>query len=462
MEIKKRASQHQFDVLLVFMFDRLGRRDDETPFVVQWFVQQGIEVWSAREGEQRFDNHVDKLMNYIRFWQASGESEKTSIRVRTKHSQMVQECQWRGGLVAYGYHLTQKGRVNKKNQPVPDLEIDEDEAKVVRDIYRLLMQEGYGTNRVAKYLNEKGIRTKRGTSLWRGTSVRALIENPIYKGVLRFGPERSKAFEHLVIIDEATFDRCLELVKGRANRPTKETGSPVQSASRSLLTGLLYCADCGSKLCFSHNTTRRQLADGTTRIHERDLYRCYRKISSPDSCSGQSSYHVDPIVEAVEGEVKSFLRRIGEIPPEDLLHIAASRTRAVHEVALKQAREEYDKAKRQVDALEDQAIKALTGENQLDLSIVNSMLMKHKGKMEAALAAMQDAEQRLQAEDRYSQATQLEIEEIQSWAERYDEITPEAKHMVIARLVDRIEIGRGYKVHIKMKVALEQMIGKSA
>ena len=39
VEIKKRAAQHQFDVLLVFMFDRLGRREDETPFVVQWFVQ---------------------------------------------------------------------------------------------------------------------------------------------------------------------------------------------------------------------------------------------------------------------------------------------------------------------------------------------------------------------------------------------------------------------------------------
>ena len=101
VEIKKMAMAGQFDVLLVFLFDRLGRRDDETPFVVQWFVSQGIEVWSTKEGEQRFDNHVDKLLNYIRFWQASGESEKTAIRVRTKHSQMVQDCQWRGGLVPY-------------------------------------------------------------------------------------------------------------------------------------------------------------------------------------------------------------------------------------------------------------------------------------------------------------------------------------------------------------------------
>ena len=34
------------------------------------------------EGQQRFDTHVDKLMNYIRYWQASGESLKTSVRTR--------------------------------------------------------------------------------------------------------------------------------------------------------------------------------------------------------------------------------------------------------------------------------------------------------------------------------------------------------------------------------------------
>lgn len=48
------------------------------PFVVEWFVKQNIEVWSAMEGQQRFDSHVDKLLNYIRYWQASGESIKTS------------------------------------------------------------------------------------------------------------------------------------------------------------------------------------------------------------------------------------------------------------------------------------------------------------------------------------------------------------------------------------------------
>ncbi|WP_294856593.1 recombinase family protein [uncultured Oscillibacter sp.] len=34
-EIQREAVAGKFDVLLVFMFDRLGRRDDETPFVVE-------------------------------------------------------------------------------------------------------------------------------------------------------------------------------------------------------------------------------------------------------------------------------------------------------------------------------------------------------------------------------------------------------------------------------------------
>ena len=57
--IKKRAEQKKFDILLVFMFDRLGRKADETPFVVEWFVKQGIKVWSVNEGEQRFESHTE-------------------------------------------------------------------------------------------------------------------------------------------------------------------------------------------------------------------------------------------------------------------------------------------------------------------------------------------------------------------------------------------------------------------
>ena len=78
--IKEYAEEGKFDILLVFMFDRLGRRAEETPFVLEWFVKKGIKVWSVNEGEQRIDSHVDRLTNYIRFWQADGESPPSAPR----------------------------------------------------------------------------------------------------------------------------------------------------------------------------------------------------------------------------------------------------------------------------------------------------------------------------------------------------------------------------------------------
>ena len=121
-EIQRDALQNKFDILLVFMFDRLGRREDETPFVVEWFAKNGIEVWSVKEGQQRFDTHVDKLLNYIRYWQASGESIKTSVRTKTRMEQLTKEGCFTGGVVPFGYRLEHKGRTNKRNQEVGDLD----------------------------------------------------------------------------------------------------------------------------------------------------------------------------------------------------------------------------------------------------------------------------------------------------------------------------------------------------
>ena len=36
-ELKTAAEHKEFDILLVFMFDRIGRIDEETPLVVKWF-----------------------------------------------------------------------------------------------------------------------------------------------------------------------------------------------------------------------------------------------------------------------------------------------------------------------------------------------------------------------------------------------------------------------------------------
>ena len=104
---------------------------------------------------QRFDNHVDKLLNYIRYWQASGESIKTSVRVKTWISQLTEEGYYTGGIVPYGYRLENRGRTNKRNKEVCDLAIDPDEAEVVKVIFQKYVCEGYGSQRICRYLAEQ-------------------------------------------------------------------------------------------------------------------------------------------------------------------------------------------------------------------------------------------------------------------------------------------------------------------
>ena len=42
------------------------------------------------------------------------------------------------------------------------------------------------------------------------------------------------------------------------------------------------------------------------------------------------------------------------------------------------------------------------------------------------------------------------------WSEEYDESTMEQKKMIIAQLVDRIEVGRDYKVSIVLNMTYQQ------
>ena len=48
-ENKEDAHNKKFDVLLVFMFDRIGRREIETLLFVEELTKLGIEIWSAQK-----------------------------------------------------------------------------------------------------------------------------------------------------------------------------------------------------------------------------------------------------------------------------------------------------------------------------------------------------------------------------------------------------------------------------
>ena len=55
-----------------------------------------------------------------------------------------------------------------------------------------------------------------------------------------------------------------------------------------------------------------------------------------------------------------------------------------------------------------------------------------------------------------AQTATQEVTDLLSWADTFDEVNAETKHMIIARLVERIEINHDYEVEIKFRISVEQ------
>ena len=318
--IKDYARKGKFDILLVFMFDRIGRIADETPFVVEWFVRNGIRVWSTQEGEQRFDNHTDKLLNYIRFWQADGESEKTSVRTRTSLRQLVEEGHFKGGNAPYGYDLVRSGRINKRKHELYELHINEQEAAVVRIVFDKYVYEGYGPQHIATYLNNSGYRARSG-KCWHPSSIRGMVQNLTYTGVLRCGDARSELMPDLQIVPQEQFENAQRIRNERSVRSTAEAENrlPLNIHGKSLLAGNAYCGHCGAKLELTSSRKWRKMADGSLDDTLRIRYTCYGKLRKQTNCTGQTGYTVHILDEIIDKAVRQIFSKMRGIPKEQIV-----------------------------------------------------------------------------------------------------------------------------------------------
>lgn len=363
-DLRAPAMRKEFDVLLVFMFDRLGRRENETPFVVEWFTQQGVEVWSTQEGEQRFDNHVDKLMNYIRYWQASGESAKTSIRIRTRLEQLTEEGIYTGRTLPYGYRLIRKGRFNKKGIELYDIEVDETEVIIVQAMFAKTVNEGYGSYRIAEFINQQGIRTHTG-SKFTSVTVNRLLRNKMYCGYLISGNSSSERIPELQIVNNGLFDQSQFIVDQRLAKHSEDRQIAMSTKGKTLLSGNIFCAHCSGRLVVTRYQDKYQRKDGSGYSIDELKYSCYHRSRKLRPCDGQSTYQAERIDHTVEDIMEDVFQRFREMPRHKALE---QRYQAQLSAAVNQKKEkaqQLDKYQIELTKLELEIGKALTGEKPL-------------------------------------------------------------------------------------------------
>lgn len=451
-EIQRDALQNKFDILLVFMFDRLGRREDETPFVVEWFAKNGIEVWSVKEGQQRFDTHVDKLLNYIRYWQASGESIKTSVRTKTRMEQLTKEGCFTGGVVPFGYRLEHKGRTNKRNQDVGDLAVDPDEAEIVKLIFQKYLYEGYGAQRLCRYLTEQGIKNKKGRNI-PTTSINRIIKNPIYTGVIRNGDSQSDVLTDLQIIDEETFEKAQQLMEKRV---TRHNDVPLNTKGRSLLMGNIYCGHCGRRLTLTTSGRKRVRKDGTVIRETRARYQCHYNIRHPGECDGQSGYGVEKLDKLVDQIIRIQLGRIQNAPSQELIAKQQAQEVELVKSRLNLLNEQYRQKQREYQDLRAETIKVIQGTSRLNADLLNSLVSETTEQIKQLGVQIQTTTAELEETVQTASQVLREYDQLISWAEMYDHCTFEAKKMIVAKFVKAIRVRRDYEIDMEFNVSFEE------
>jgi DNA invertase Pin-like site-specific DNA recombinase len=448
--IKELAIAEKFDILLVFMFDRIGRIADETPFVVEWLIKHGIRVWSVNEGEQRLDNHTDKLMNYIRFWQADGESEKTSIRTKAGLGLLVESGHYKGGSCPYGYMLVKSGRLDKKGNEKKNLAVFEDEAVIVRKVFDLYIRHGYGVHKIAGILTDGGIKTRAGKNFQHAT-INHMIKNLTYTGILRSGETRSEVIPELQIIPPEVFEKAQKIMNQRNGDAANKRTYPMNTESRCLLNGKIYCADCGSRLVSSANGKYIYI-DGVKMSKLR--YLCYGKSRKQTDCHGQSGYNAQKLDNVVDGVIRYIFSQMKNIPKSEVVSHGLAAVRQEHESRYKAAQREYTKAAADLAELKAEVLKAIRGESKFTPELLNELITEAEKGLAAIEAARNTAKQELDSCKHRMTEMQAQYDEVISWTELYDAADFAAKKMIIANLINRIEVSTDYKVHIDFNIDL--------
>lgn len=219
-DIKK----NKYTACLVYKLDRFCRNVSDFHHYTKILESHGCRLISI---SQNIDTStpVGRLLRNILADFAQFESEMIGERIRDNKVANAKRGRWNGGHAPYGYKVVEKRLV-----------INEEEAVVVRLIFNLRAQ-GWGILAITKELNVRGYKARRGTTWgvpWSESTIKYMLSNRIYIGDLVYAdevvPDAVPA-----IIDKNTFEKA---------QSVGQLPSRSQSTSH-LLSGLLYCSDCG-------------------------------------------------------------------------------------------------------------------------------------------------------------------------------------------------------------------------
>ncbi|HOW17018.1 MAG TPA: recombinase family protein [bacterium] len=167
------------DAVVIFKLDRLARDLYIQEHIIKKLEALNVGLISTKEPNLASDDPMRKA--FRQFMGIVAELEKSFITMRLSGGRInkAKKGRYAGGGVAIGYKSEGK-----------ELVISGEEAEIVKKIYKL-RRSRKGLREIARTLNENNIPTARGGKWYAGT-VKYILENPIYKGVLEYSTVECK------------------------------------------------------------------------------------------------------------------------------------------------------------------------------------------------------------------------------------------------------------------------------
>lgn len=276
-----------FQVILIWKFSRFARNQEESIVYKSLLRKQcNIEVISVSEPlvEGPFGSLIERIIEWM--------DEYYSIRLSGEVTRGMTEKALRGGYQArppLGYKIVERGK-----PPV----IVPDEAKIVRTIFDMYVNQHKSFFDIARYLNSLGVKTSQNKD-FEVRSIEYIIQNPTYCGMIRWNRTNNETNEikdksewiitdghHEAIISKELFDAAQK----RFNSTYKPKGARPSSTYKHWLSGLMKCPACGRTMVA--NTVSKK-SDGSPYVY----FTCYGyskgKCKTPNSIS---SLKLEPLI----------------------------------------------------------------------------------------------------------------------------------------------------------------------
>ncbi len=349
-------------VIIVKDMSRFGRDYLKVGFYTEvMFKEKGVRFIAINNGidsSNQQDSDFTPFLNIMNEWYARDSSRKIQAIFKAR----MQEGKRVSPSVPYGYRRDPDDKQH--------LIIDPEPAAVVRRIFKLVL-EGNGVNRIADILYADKIlipsayaekyypenqhsKSFHDPIRWTNQTIIHILEKREYMGHTVLGKtisesyktkKRRKATEdelmifentHEAIIDEETWNNVQRLIETK-RRPKKNGAPPCR------LSGLLYCADCGSKLSHRYNSRNKYDADNSYgcssyRQYTRNCTMHYIRVSVVENLILETIREVSAYALSNEKEFVKKVREASDVQQE---------------ATMKEYRRRLGKAKRRHEELDD-------------------------------------------------------------------------------------------------------------